>query len=631
MSGGRLMNEEILYTIEQVKDFFDRFNAEEFTYDTETLPTTSHPKSALRYSEQLISGISFCDGDSACYIPLTDDTREEILNWLSEYIFDTPNKGKGKKIIAQNIPFDTAVVHKYGICYDRAKWFDTKVASHLLDENTPNGLKYMVEELLGREVAHFDPTMSHYCQEFYDYGLADAVNTWDIYQLQLPQLFEQELDYLMFNIEMPFQRVLTEMRIQGVDIDLKMLGLQRAILKQDKINLEKQLYEAIGETSELVKDIYGDTISVSGKTNFNSSDQLAKILFEDFGLEVVEETPTGKPKTGKITLDKYKEHPFVQVLSQYKGAEKLLSAFVKPLPEHIEIDGKVRPDFNDTGTRTGRLSCRNPNLQQLADPKKAAYKKINFRENFVAPKGYKMFSADYSGQEIAVMAQLSKDPTLVKSLRNGYDMHLAIANQFYSLDIPEECLSKNHPQYDEYKSKFKVERGQAKTITFGLAYGKGAFGFSKDFGITEDEAQKIVDDYFAGMPLLKEAIDKAHEVVKKTGEVVSAVGRRRRFQPNEQGYYANSSLRQSFNFLIQGFSADMIRASAVNIWIRKHKHPEWGLKFIMTVHDELNFIVKDEYVDEASKFVKEVMQDTVKFLVPVMSDIEIGTNYGDSK
>ena len=583
------------------------------------------------YGYQVITAIQFCDGESACHIVLHNGNRDEIISWLSEHLFNSSNRGKGKKIVCQNIPFDASVVHKYGIDFSLAKWFDTKVASHLVDENTPNGLKYMVENILGKEVAHFNPRINHYTQEFFNYGLDDAENTWLLYQHFLPlMLSDQQTARLFFKIEMPFQRVLTEMRVNGVDVNTKLLAEQKEILVKDKLQLLKKLHEAVNAPYTIQKSLCGEDAIVSN-TNFNSAVQLSKILFEQLGLEQLETTPTGQPKVGKATKSKYKDNPFVKLLIEYTGCEKLLSSFVEPLPNHIDVDGKVRPDFNDTGTKTGRLSCSNPNLQQLADPKKADYKKINFREVFKAPSGYKMFSADYSGQEIAVMAQVSKDPTLIKSLNSGFDMHLAIANQFYDLGIPEECLSKEHSDYDMYKDKFKVERGRAKTITFGLAYGKGAYGFSKDFGITEEEAQKIVDDYFSGMPQLKAAIDNTHKEVKSSGYVRNLAGRYRHFQANEQGFYPNSALRQSFNFKIQGFAADMIRIAGVNIWIGKQKNPEWDLKFIMTVHDEIVFLVKEEYVDEATAFVKKKMEEAVNFVVPVTSDIEIGENYGSAK
>jgi DNA polymerase I-like protein with 3'-5' exonuclease and polymerase domains len=272
------------------------------------------------------------------------------------------------------------------------------------------------------------------------------------------------------------------------------------------------------------------------------------------------------------------------------------------------------------------------NCQQLPKPK--SYAPVNVRSVFTAPKGYKMFSCDYSGQEVAVMAQQSKDPTLVKALNNGYDMHLAVANTFYELKIPEDCLSTKHPEYHIYKEKYSKERSLAKTITFGLAYGKGAYGFAKDFNIEEEEAQVLVDNYFKGMSVLKEAINKAHKELEDTGVITHMAGRKRHFNLTEDSEFweIESAKRKAFNFQIQGFSADMIRAASVNVHRRKDKFKEWDLKAIMTVHDEFVYIVKEAFVMEATTLVKGAFEDVCKnFVVPVNADIEIGENYGNSK
>ncbi len=274
-------------------------------------------------------------------------------------------------------------------------------------------------------------------------------------------------------------------------------------------------------------------------------------------------------------------------------------------------------------------NCTKPNLQQL--PKPGEYSPVNVREVITVPDGYVMFTCDYSGQEVAVAAQVSKDPTLVESLNQGYDMHLAIANQFYNLGIPKEALEKTHPDYDKYKEEFGKKRSQAKTITFGLMYGKQAYGFAKDFGISEDEAQKIVDKYFEGMPKLKESIDNAHKEIDSNGHVRNLAGRYRHFTKNDWGRYDTGAYRQAYNFKIQGFSADMIRIACINTYARKRKHPEWDLKIIGTVHDEAIMMVKEEYKDEATKMVKEAFETAVRFVVPTPGDIEVGTNYGNAK
>jgi DNA polymerase-1 len=176
-------------------------------------------------------------------------------------------------------------------------------------------------------------------------------------------------------------------------------------------------------------------------------------------------------------------------------------------------------------------------------------------------------------------------------------------------------------------------RSRAKTITFGLAYGKGAYGFAKDFGIEEDEAQELVDNYFRGMSKLKEAIAKAHKEVEETGKVTSMAGRVRHFNIDKdtEFWIVEKAKRQSFNFQIQGFSADMIRAASINV-MRRNIHPEWGLKAVMTIHDEFVYICKEDYIKESTYLVKRAFEDVCKnFVVPVNADVEIGTNYGNSK
>ena len=591
------------------------FNWECFSFDTET--------TSLRYDELAITGISLCDGTHNYYIPIKDDNREATMKVIKNYF------SKAKKVVAQNWVFDAKVMSKYGISFEKQKFFDTRIASHLINENTPNGLKYMTRSILGREVADFDINLSHYCQEFYDYALDDSLNTWLLYKHFLPKILEdKKLCWLFFKVEMPFQRVLLEMELEGVMINQPLLKSQQQLLINETQKLQSNMLDILGVKYELQLNFLGDLKLIS-PINFNSSQQLTKI-FNDLKLVISEKTPGGNPSVGKLTLEKHKKHSFVDLLIKFKIASKLMSGFVEPLPEFIQSDGKVRPSFNDTGTKTGRLSCSRPNLQQL--PKVGSYAPAKIRELFIAPKGYKMFSVDYSGQEIAVMAQQSKDPTLVKSLNKGYDMHLAIANKFYHLGIPEEALSKQHADYEGYKATHDKARGRAKRITFGLAYGKGAYGFAKDFGISEDAAQKIVDDYFKGIPLLGKAIQQAHAELERSGVVTTLAGRKRHFVIEEGNQWQlERAKRQAFNFLIQGFSADMIRAASINV--HKRKQPfDWGLTAIMTVHDEVVYIVKEDHVVEATQMVKQAFEDVCKnFVVPVNADIEVGTNYGNSK
>lgn len=615
----------------RLKDLLERVNWGEVAFDTETTD--------LKQDRLEITGLSICDGNLNIYIPIKDEFREPYMN-IIKYYFNC----KLKKTIAHNIVFDMRVMSKYGVIWKNQKLFCSLVAHHLLDETSPHGLKYLTRNILGREVNDYDDKLSHYSKEFYQYALDDSYNTWLLYQHFLPQLLGTKLERLFFNIEMPFQFVLLEMALEGVTIDVKELHSMTEKVLEAEQEFTTQLLDFTNTKYNIQLPIFpNDPIKILSPVNFNSPKQLNDYLFNKVGLKPCgQKTKTGSDKTGKELIEFYKtgknedgttaySHPFIPIYSKFKIASKIYSMY-KKMPDFIESDGKIRPSFKDTGTRTGRLSCSEPNLQQL--PKVKADFPVKVRKVFVAPPGYKMFSCDYSGQEVAVMAQQSKDPTLVKSLNNGYDMHLAVANSFYKLGIPEEALSKDNSEYDKYLEMYKKERSQAKTITFGLAYGKGAYGFAQDFGVSEEEAQEMVDNYFKGMDKLKESINEAHEEVEKYGVVTHMYGRTRHFNldENSEWWVVEKAKRQSFNFKIQGFSADMIRAASVNVHRRKDNMSHWDLKAVMSIHDEFVYIVREEYVDEAADFVKKSFEDICKnFCIPVNADVSIGDNYDEAK
>ncbi len=592
-------------------------------FDTET--------TGLDYMTLSIEGFSVCDGIATIYVDLIDKQLEQYLSLLQKMLTKT------NTLIMHNAVFDLKVLKKYKIDYSMCRIYCTMVADHLIDENRSHALKFLCKELLGKEVVKYDEAerAGHQSKIFYEYALNDAEWTYELCIYQQSFLREQGLGRVFRDVEMPFQHVIVEMETTGMKIDIEKVKEIRDQLGDHKEMFLSEMMETLGLKPEFQSDLWGNIKMISPK-NFNSSAVLSKILFKDLGLPIIEQTKTGNPAVGKITMDALKDkHPFVGALYKYKIVQKLLSSYFEEnaqIMSNIDSDGRVRPHFIDTGTKTGRLACIQPNLQQL--PKQNADLPIPSRAAFCVEGGNTMITADYSGQEIRVMAEISKDPTLVASLNKGYDMHLAIANQFYNLGIPEEALMETHNDYERYKKQFKGERTKAKTITFGLAYGKGAYGFAKDFGISEEEAQGIVDDYFKGMPGLRDAIERSHKEVEEYGYVTYLSGRRRRFDKiamNGWEGYSKKSLRQAFNASIQGFSADMMRMACNKIYLEKKKYPEWGLKLIGTVHDEMILEVKSQYTEEASKLIKFCMETAVSFCVPTPADVSIGNNYDEAK
>ncbi len=615
------MKRQVLTTIEEVREFFKDFNTDLFAFDTET--------TALEYDKLLIRGASFCDGNKACYVDL-----EQPLEF-GKYILTIrdlePIFKKAKMIVGHNLVFDLKVLYKGSIIIpEGTQLYCTMVADHLLDENRSHALKSLAKELLGKEVVTYAEASRASHDVFQQYAIDDAVYTWELMQWQRPKLIEMDLVPLFTEVEMQFQRVLLDIEVNGVLVDWEQVSKTTKLLVGEIEKLQVEMLEMVDAPYEMQMDLFGNSRIIT-EVNLNSSQQLANILFKLLELTPVEYTPSGAISVGGRTIKALKDkHPFVALLEKYKVAQKLLNAFFTPMPVYRDSDDRIRPHFNDCGTKTGRLSCSKPNLQQLPKVNKAF--PIDTRSCFIVPEGKTMLTCDYSGQELRVLTQLTREPVLIDTFNKGKDMHLSTANDFFELGIIEEELFSTHPKCKEHKEKYYNERNKAKVINFGMAYGKGAYGFAKDFNISEDEAQKILDKYFAALPKVKEAIDSCHKSVRDNGFVVSMAMRRRRFKPKEgTNFYPNAAFRQSFNFLIQGFSADMIRKAMIEVRKLGRSNPEWRLKTIATVHDESVYEVKTEYVEEASKAIKEAFEKAVSFCIPVVADVGIGANYSQAK
>jgi DNA polymerase-1 len=585
-------------------------------FDTET--------NQLKWYGQRIQGASFCNGRVNIYL---DIAREPELERAIKAIFD-----RVVLVVAHNIVFDAKALFNSGIDIRDKLWYDTWVAEHLLDESSHKiGLKDLAQKYFNAETVDYEEAQKAgiHSQKFYDYALNDTEWTWKLFLLQKWKLEEEGLVDLMRELEGPFLKVIMEMEMNGFQVDQKRLQRTTKKLEKDLPELQEEILKLLGEKYEKQRDLFGE-YTIIADFNPGSAHHLRKKLVEELKLPLTELTDGGAISVSAPSLLPFKNaHPVIPPLMKYKNALKLKTAFFDPLPKLIDPDGRVRPHFNDAGTKTGRLSCTGPNLQQLSKESKDAY---GLRKCFIAPEGKSILTCDYSGQEIRIMAHISQDPTIIEALKLGKDLHLTTAKQFFNLDIPDEALYETSELYKEYKDKHKKEREKAKTILFGLAYGKGAFGFAKDFKITEEEAQKIVDRFFDQFPKVKEAINKARNTIIQQGYVTSMTGRKRRFRTNENGYYSNAAFREGFNFLIQGAAADMIRMASIRVAKLPQQHPEWELKIVATVHDENVYEVKTEYLEAASDAVKREFESVLPgFSVPIVSSIGVGADYNSAK
>lgn len=586
-------------------------------FDTETTD--------LNWYRQELQGVSICDGETVVYIDITTFVSQlpHLRDFFDRVVF----------VIAHNITFDVKALYKCGINLFDKEWADTMVMEHLLNESGDKGLKKLAQHYLGAEVVGYETAAKSgvHSQKFAEYAMNDAEWTWNIFHIQKHRLEAEGLVPLMRDIEQPFLKALAEMEMNGINVDQPSLSEKTALLKELVFASQIKVLECAGVKPSIQMGLDGSR-SIRASLDINSPQHLRELLYSKYKITPPATTKKGIPTTDRHALNAIKDqHPIVPLLLQYRKYAKLHTAFFEPLGKFIDGDGRVRPHFNDTGTHTGRLSCSSPNLQQQPKPKEDPLKT---RALFVASPGFEIISCDYAGQEICILAHLSGDQTLIETLHKGYDLHLATARKFFNLDIPEEALRKGHVDYKKYVELFKKQRDQAKVINFGIAYGKGAYGFAQDFKISEEEAQKILDDYFAGFPGVKRAIDAARFSVIKNGYVTTMTGRRRRFQKSERNgeqFYVRANFREAFNFLIQGYAADMIRIATARVRELGQKHPEWNLRMLATVHDENIYEVKKEYAEVAENEIRRTFESAVQLSVPIIAETGRGESYAEAK
>lgn len=511
--------------------------------------------------------------------------------------------------------------------YERPLVFDTLTASHLLNENLPeNGLKYLTKLYLNKDVAEYKDVVSEGCRsdKFYKYAIEDAINTFELYKLFSPQIEKEGLHHLAYGIEFPFQRALMWLAINGIKADVSVAKQMTYDMQHLYYTIENELLEFFG--GKYVTSITPRSRKVTCKPsiNFNSSDQVVPLI-EGLGFPIYERSKKEKKKSwNKQSKNRLKgKHPVIDLLIKLGKVEKLLNGFLIPFKRFIDVDGRIRSSFHNTVAVTGRLSCSSPNIEQLPKNNDIA----NVRNLFVAEPRNVLIVADYSGQEVRIMAAESNDTNLKNALRKGHDVHLATANEIHKLNIPVLGLTNKTKEHDIAEIKYKKQRDDCKSVVFGTAYGKSAYGFAKDFGCSEKKAQEFIDKFFNRYPGLKRAIEKTKEQVYKYGFVRNMAGRKRRF-PNFHRlskWQKERCYRQAFNFKIQGYGADVIKVAAGLIVLNPN------LKLVNIVHDEIVVECKKEYVKEGMKYIKECMVKALPIFLKWDIDMAYAERYGACK
>ena len=580
-------------------------NKEIFAVDTET--TSKHPMKA-----QLV-GISFSFRENqGFYIPightfpdeLEQPSKEDILR-IFKPVLENPDIKK----VGQNIKYDYIVLSNFGIVMQGIA-FDTMIASYLLNPSVRgHSLDSIAMTLFGYKTISYEEVAGKGkaqigfqkvpISEAVNYASEDADITFMAYQQFKKAIKDQGFSDLMEKIEVPLITVLGDMEMEGIKVDKNALKHLSNIFNLELKNLEKEIYSIAGE-----------------EFNINSSQQLGVILFEKLNLKVIKKT---KKKTGYSTdvevLTKLaKDHELPEKLLRYRTLRKLKSTYVDALQKLINKEtGRIHTSFNQTITVTGRLSSSKPNLQNIPIRKKEG-KEI--RKAFIPKEGHVLISADYSQIELRILAHCAEDEILIEAFNNDEDIHTRTALEIFQV-LPQ----------------FVTEdlRSQAKTINFGIIYGMSGFRLANDLSISRKMANTYIDNYFKRYSGVKKFIDDTIEETKKTGEVHTIFGRRRRLDDinSSNVHIRNFAQRAAVNTPIQGSAADLIKLAMIKMEVALQKN-NMTSKMLLSVHDEIIFETPFEEKDQLIELAKDVMENVYPLKVPLKVNFGAGENWAEA-
>lgn len=543
------------------------------------------------YSKSEVLGVGIYDGISGYFL-----SKDELVNHKDLF------SGKSFKY-TYDLKKDIVVLHSLGIDVNQVT-FDTMIACYLLD--------YVVKDDISYVAQSFDVKLPLYDdlfgtekrpKEVSDEVLRDvccrkAKFIYDTRNQLLEDLQKNEELDLFQKIEMPLSRVLADMELTGIKVDVSYLDKVADELKEQMDQLETEIYECAGVTF-----------------NIMSPAQLSKVLFETLEIPYPKRVKDGKYSTSKDILDKIRfVHPIVDKILEYRTLAKLYTNYAVGLKSEVREDGRIHTIFTQTLTRTGRLSSISPNLQNI--PARKEYSKL-IRKAFVPDENSKLLSSDYSQVELRVFAHMSGAENLIQAFKEGKDIHTKTASDIYH--VPMEDVTKDM-------------RRTAKAVNFGILYGISSFGLSEDLGIDIGTAKKFIDNYLQTFPGIQEYMEEEKKKAYELGYVTTLMHRRRVIPElkNKNYMIRSSGERMALNTPIQGTAADILKKAMVEIYDEFKKR---GLKskMLIQVHDELVFNVLDSELEEVSEVVRDIMEHTIELKVPLKVDIEYGNNWYEAK
>ncbi len=513
-------------------------------------------------------------------------STEEILYIVSSIEEIKKILSSGKKLYTDDSKPIFAYCDKEGIDADIA--FDASLAAYLL---SPSSSSYTLDRL---------------CTEYsIPVAVCEDGFEGDGYIHALPALcrrladdiHEIANDKLLYEIEIPLSRVLARMENLGFAVDVEGIRAYGEQLGTEVARLQQSIYDDVGY-----------------EFNINSPKQLATALFEELNLPTRKKTKSGYSTNAEVLESLLPLHPVISKILEYRTVAKLKSTYCDSLVDKVASDGRIHSSFNQTETRTGRISSTEPNLQNIPVRTERGRE---FRRFFKAREGCVLVDADYSQIELRVLAHISGDAAMRQAFTDNVDIHTVTASEVFG--VPVDMVT-------------PLMRSRAKAVNFGIVYGIGAFSLSKDIGVTVREAQKYIDNYLAHFSSVDSYMKEVIERAKSDGYVSTLEGRRR-YLPELSASNRNTRAfgeRVARNAPIQGTAADIIKIAMVRVDERL-KREGLEARLILQVHDELIVEAPAFESMQVAMLLQEEMENAVKLSVPLIAEASMGETWYDAK
>ena len=489
---------------------------------------------------------------------------------------------------AKKRTFDAKPV--YRMCMERGETvrslvLDTVICAYLLNPSVP---EYTIERLCAGAGLPYPADRGELADISALPALSEALER---------EVIAEGMEPLLRDIELPLVEVLADMEHTGVRVDAEGVRRFGDTLTEETVRIEAEIYRLAGQ-----------------EFNILSPKQLGVILFEKLALPTGKKTKTGWSTNAEVLEGLRGQHPIVDLVLQYRQYTKLNSTYVEGLLAAVQPDGRIHTCYQQTETRTGRISSTEPNLQNI--PVRTALGR-EMRKFFTAAQGCTLLDADYSQIELRLVAHLCGDDNMRRTFAENRDIHRTTAAQVFNM--PEEMVTKEM-------------RSAAKAVNFGILYGIGAFSLSKDLGISVAKADKYIKDYLHSFPRVEQFMNDTVTRAKETGYVTTLFGRKR-FVPELRASNKNvqaAGRRIAMNTPVQGTAADIIKAAMVRVW-RRLREEVPAARLILQIHDELIVEAPLADAERAAEILHTEMEQACTLSVPLTAEVQKGQSWYDAK